>query len=41
MEDKLERLFKLLDEKAPMKHPVFKAAKIAEETGEAIGSILN
>lgn len=36
MEDKFERLFKLFDEKAPEKHPVFQAAKIAEETGEAI-----
>lgn len=36
MEDKFERLFKLFDEKAPKKHPVFQAAKIAEETGEAI-----
>lgn len=36
MEEKFERLFKLFDEKAPKKHPVFQAAKIAEETGEAI-----
>jgi NTP pyrophosphatase (non-canonical NTP hydrolase) len=36
LEDKFERLFKLFDEKAPVKHPVFQAAKIAEETGEAI-----
>lgn len=36
MVDKFERLFKLLDEKTSMKHPVFQAAKIAEETGEAI-----
>ncbi len=36
MEDKFERLFKLFAEKAPKKHPVFQAAKIAEETGEAI-----
>ena len=36
MEDKFERLFKLFDEKAQVKHPVFQAAKIAEETGEAI-----
>lgn len=36
MEDKFEILFKLFDEKALAKHPVFQAAKIAEETGEAI-----
>jgi NTP pyrophosphatase (non-canonical NTP hydrolase) len=36
LEDKFEILFKLFDEKAPVKHPVFQAAKIAEETGEAI-----
>jgi len=36
LEDKFERLFKLFDEKTPVKHPVFQAAKIAEETGEAI-----
>ena len=41
MEDKFERLFKLFDEKAPVKHPVFQAAKIAEETGEAISLALN
>jgi len=35
LEDKFETLFKLLNEKAPDKHPVFQAAKIAEETGEA------
>jgi NTP pyrophosphatase (non-canonical NTP hydrolase) len=29
-------LFKLFNEKASEKHPVFQAAKIAEETGEAI-----
>lgn len=34
MDDEFERLFKLFD-KAPLKHPVFQAAKIAEETGEA------
>jgi len=36
LEDKFETLFKLFNEKAPEKHPVFQAAKIAEETGEAI-----
>jgi NTP pyrophosphatase (non-canonical NTP hydrolase) len=36
LEDKFEMLFKLFNEKAPNKHPVFQAAKIAEETGEAI-----
>jgi len=37
LEEKFERLYKLFDQKAPKKHPVFQAAKIAEETGEAIG----
>jgi NTP pyrophosphatase (non-canonical NTP hydrolase) len=36
LEAKFETLFKLFNEKAPEKHPVFQAAKIAEETGEAI-----
>lgn len=39
MKDNFERLFKLFDEKAPEKHPVFQAAKIAEETGEAINLV--
>jgi len=39
LEDKFERLFKLFHEKAPEKHPVFQAAKIAEETGEAINLV--
>ena len=39
MKDKFERLLKLFDEKAPEKHPVFQAAKIAEETGEAINLV--
>lgn len=39
MEDKLEKLFKLFDQKATVKHPVFQAAKIAEETGEAISLV--
>jgi NTP pyrophosphatase (non-canonical NTP hydrolase) len=39
LEDKFETLFKLFNEKAPEKHPVFQAAKIAEETGEAINLI--
>jgi hypothetical protein len=36
LEDKFERLFRLFDEKAPVKHPVFQAAKMAEETRETI-----
>ena len=36
MEDKFERLYELFNENAPVKHPIFQAAKIAEETGEAI-----
>lgn len=39
MEDKFETLFKLFNEKASEKHPVFQAAKIAEETGEAINLV--
>jgi NTP pyrophosphatase (non-canonical NTP hydrolase) len=37
MNDKFEKVWKLFDERAPGKHPVFQAAKIAEETGEAVG----
>jgi hypothetical protein len=33
LEDKFERLFKLFDEKTPVKHPVFQAAKIARRNG--------
>ena len=40
IDEKSERLFKLFDEKAPEKHPVFSAAKIAEEMGEAIDLVL-
>ena len=36
---KFERLWQIFSEKAPEKHPVFQAAKIAEETGEAINSV--
>lgn len=32
-------MLKLFDEKAPKKHPVFQAAKISEETGEAINLV--
>ncbi len=32
---KLKRLVELFEDRAPEKHPVFQAAKIAEETGEA------
>jgi len=39
LKDKFERLFKIFNEKAPEKHPVFQAAKIAEETGEAINLV--
>lgn len=37
--DKFEQMFKLFNEKASEKHPVFQAAKIAEETGEAINLV--
>lgn len=33
-------MFRLFDEKASEKHPVFQAAKIAEETGETINLVL-
>ena len=36
MNDKFEKIWKIFNEKAPEKHPVFQAAKIAEETGEAV-----
>jgi NTP pyrophosphatase (non-canonical NTP hydrolase) len=39
LKDKFKNLFKIFDEKAPEKHPVFQAAKIAEETGEAINLV--
>jgi len=39
LKDKFERLFEVFDEKASEKHPVFQAAKIAEETGEAINLV--
>jgi hypothetical protein len=34
MEYKFETLFKLFNEQASEKHPVFQVAKIAEETGK-------
>ena len=39
MEYKFETLFKLFNEQASEKHPVFQVAKIAEETGEAINLV--
>ena len=39
MEEKFERLFEFFNKKASEKHPVFQAAKIAEETGEAISLV--
>lgn len=36
---KFEELWRLFDEKIPKRHPVFQAAKIAEETGEAISLV--
>jgi len=39
LKNKFETLFKLFNEKASEKHPVFQAAKIAEETGEAINLV--
>lgn len=39
MKDKFEKLFTLFSEKASEKHPIFQAAKIAEETGEAINLV--
>ena len=40
LNEKFERLLKLFDEKALKTNPVFSAAKIAEETGEAIDLVL-
>jgi len=39
LEERFERLYELFNHKAPEKHPVFQAAKIAEETGEAISLV--
>ena len=39
MKERFERLYDLFDERAPEKHPVFQAAKIAEETGEVINLV--
>jgi len=39
LEEKFERLYELFNNKALEKHPVFQAAKIAEETGEAINLV--
>ena len=39
MEEKFERLFELFNKKVSEKHPVFQAAKTAEETGEAINLV--
>jgi len=38
-QEKFEELWHLFDERVPEKHPVFQAAKIAEETGEAINLV--
>ena len=39
MKERFERLYELFNESASEKHPVFQAAKIAEETGEAINLV--
>lgn len=39
LKEKFERLYELFNNKAPEKHPVFQAAKIAEETGEVINLV--
>jgi len=39
LENRFEKLHKLFNEKSSEKHPVFQAAKIAEETGEAINLV--
>ena len=39
MKEKFEKLYDLFNQRAPEKHPVFQAAKIAEETGEAINMV--
>jgi len=39
LKERFERLYDLFDERAPEKHAVFQAAKIAEETGEVINLV--
>jgi len=39
LKERFERLYNLFNKKASEKHPVFQAAKIAEETGEAINLV--
>jgi NTP pyrophosphatase (non-canonical NTP hydrolase) len=39
LKEKFERLYELFNHNAPERHPVFQAAKIAEETGEAINLV--
>jgi len=39
LKEKFEKLYRLFDQGASEKHPVFQAAKIAEETGEAINLV--
>ena len=39
LEAKFEELWRLFNEKVSEKHPVFQAAKIVEETGEAISLV--
>jgi NTP pyrophosphatase (non-canonical NTP hydrolase) len=38
-EEKFEELWRIFNEKVSEKHPIFQAAKIAEETGEAINLV--
>ena len=39
LKEKFEELWQLFNEKVPEKHPVFQAAKIAEEAGETINLV--
>ena len=39
--ERFEELYELFHSRASEKHPVFQAAKIAEETGEAINLVFN
>jgi len=39
LEERFEEIWRIFNEKVHDKHPIFQAAKIAEETGEAINFV--
>ena len=39
LEERFEEIWRIFNEKVHDKHPIFQAAKIAEETGEAINLV--